>query len=446
MNEERTMILKMLKEGKISMEEAEALLEVLEESDKQERSGHESEPTREQEKSWSESGPDHDREKPHTEERSGEFEDLKNQFKQGFEGFGKSFSEGFEGFGKSMEGFLKNVEHKVKEAMKSIKDVDIDINIGDYLDSSLWKTNAKEERTMEIPGSGIEELLIDLPWGDCIITGSDDHDIHIAAEITAWGADEEDAGERVRRLNLEPVTEGNTLKLIIKRDESEQPGKRSRFPRVDIRITMPSDINLSCSNKSGDLKVSGLNGKTETQSYSGDIRLTRISGKLTGKSKSGDISAEEIEGEAVLETLSGDVEIEGVTGNLSAASKSGDVEVQNFEGDGQIVSISGDCEVRIIGRSRLAAKSTSGDVSVSISSDSNPSELDLRSTSGDINVRAAEDLTGTVELSSRSGTVHSGFGLDAEDKSGKYIRGILGKPEGSVFCRTTSGDVELSPA
>lgn len=430
MNEERTMILKMLKEGKISMEEAEALLEVLEESDKQERPVHNTEP-------------DHDREKTGSGERSDEFDDFKKQFKQSFEGFGKSFSEGFGGFGKSMEGFLKNVEHKVKAAMKSIKDADIDINIGDYLDASRWKFKAEEARDMQIPGTGIDNLVIDLPWGDCSITGSDGPDINIKAEITAWGSDAEDAGQRIRGLHIEPVTEGNTVKLHIDRDGPETDGKRTRFPRVDLRIAMPSEMNLSCSNKSGDMAASGLDSEISMESYSGDIELSRITGKITGKSKSGDIEAAYLEGEAVLETLSGDVEISFCTGNISAASKSGDVALKQFEGDGQIVSISGDCDIGITGRSRLAAKSTSGDVSVTISSDSSPSEIDLRSTSGDIEVHAEDDLTGTVELSSRSGTVHCGFELDDEEKSGKYVRGILRRPEGSVFCRTTSGDAAL---
>jgi len=428
MNEERTMILKMLKEGKISMEEAEALLEVLQESEKEEEAEKEQE-----------SGPrvyreTHDEKKDYREE----------QKEEGFGGFGKSFSDGFKDFGRSMEELLRGVEKTVKESMKGIKN----INIGEYLDSSLWKSKVTDDKNIQLTSEGMQELSINNSWGDCKIAGKSGGDIIITASVTAWGPNQEEAQQKIDSIEIEPVIHLGKINLNITKNHGES-GRAGinvgRHPRVDLSVEIPGNMTITSKNKSGNISVSGIEGGIVLESYSGDLRISGCSRGIKGKTKSGDIEGDMIQGDAVLETLSGDVEISNFNGTLSAASKSGDVEVEEFEGEMQIISASGDCSARISGSTSMEGKTISGDISVTIPPGCNPSQVNLKDTSGDIAVRAADDFSGKVEMRTKSGSVRSKVTLESEEREGKYLRGVLNSGDGSLNCQTVSGDVTLLP-
>lgn len=143
-------------------------------------------------------------------------------------------------------------------------------------------------------------------------------------------------------VNVSAFKEGRDRDMIEVED-------RSAADRVDVRVRYPEDCNCSASIRfeikvprsvrytfdrigsvSGDVEVSGVNGKVRAESVSGSVLVKNVTGVVSASTVSGDVEVE-------ISRLEG-------TGDMKFSSVSGDVHVRvpaNLEAEIEMSSLSG---------------------------------------------------------------------------------------------------------
>lgn len=213
-------------------------------------------------------------------------------------------------------------------------------------------------------------LHVEIGSGDVSVR-ADEHD-RTTVEITG-----EDA---------ENVTVEQRGDRIVVLGPQQRVGFFGRNGKLDVRITVPHDTDLSTQLGSADLTVTGVigsaslkagsgeievetaNGETRIETGSGDVELGLVTGDLRLKTGSGDVAIRQLGGASTISTGSGDVEINQAAGDVQVKTGSGDLHVRHPEGDVALSTASGDLTVDLMGAGQLAAKNVSGDIRVGVPS------------------------------------------------------------------------------
>jgi DUF4097 and DUF4098 domain-containing protein YvlB len=181
-------------------------------------------------------------------------------------------------------------------------------------------------------------------------------------------------------------------------------------------------------------------------SMAGHVRLRVPAGSAVDiQTQSGDIQVRELGGAASVRTLSGDIIVTGAVG-AEVRTVSGDTRIDGT-GAMRIKTVSGDMEVRASGAtSTVELESTSGDLRWSGSCGAG-CRMSAATVSGDVNLSLDGKSSFRFTFQSYSGELQDGLGLQvtrsADRRRGADFEGRYGKGEGSVDCRTFSGDGRL---
>ncbi len=144
-------------------------------------------------------------------------------------------------------------------------------------------------------------------------------------------------------------------------------------------------------------------------------------------------------------TASGDIHVTGVQGRVHVSTASGDVLVENVGGTVNASTASGEMRVKNVSGS-VNAQSASGDVEVEIAQLEGSENMKFSTASGDVNVRMPSNLDADVEMSSVSGKVETDFPLEVKEQRygpGSNARGRLGNGSRRLQISTVSGNVSL---
>jgi DUF4097 and DUF4098 domain-containing protein YvlB len=215
--------------------------------------------------------------------------------------------------------------------------------------------------------------------------------------------------------DVEVVRHGEARVVVeVEDDDGGEVQSARHFGSSGVRLRVPAGSAVDVRTQSGDIRVRDLGGQTFVRSLSGDIAV------------SGAVGAD-------VRTVSGDTSVEG-TGSMRVKTVSGDLEVRELRAGPpapttiELESTSGD--VRWTGACaagcRLSASTVSGDVILA---------LDARSSF-------------RFTMQSHSGGLEDRLGLQVSRASGRRrgadVEATFGKGEGSVDCRTFSGDARLA--
>jgi DUF4097 and DUF4098 domain-containing protein YvlB len=199
------------------------------------------------------------------------------------------------------------------------------------------------------------------------------------------------------------VTE-TTVTRVIRR--STNPGETYRLVGTTLNIDATCGVNCSVTYEIKAPAGVAVHGRLN----SGDIRLDGV-GATDLEVTSGDLAVLNGAGPIQLRASSGDIKVLDAKGTVKAQTTSGDIQALNAAGAVDVRLSSGDATVVLATPASVTAKSTSGDINVTVPSGSykvgavtgagdvdlhgmvsNPGAkdvLDVQTGSGDVNIAAA---------------------------------------------------------
>lgn len=288
MNDEKQMILEMLKEGKITVEEANSLLESL--------GGKKSRP--------------------------------ENDF--------------ISKFSQSMENVIK----KTAETFENISNIDLDsIDINQY--NIRGKVNTHKEMRIE---DEINNISIEIPNGKLSIERSNDSAITVNQDIWAKKSDlidyldiDIDGDKLVIRTNEK--YENNNASAVLNLALGKNLYESLKVDLVNGEIQI-EDVDFT------NVELDSVNSKVNIINLSGDIHVNNVNGKIDIKNTNGNLNVENVNGSIYLsnitgqsanaETISGNIRVDGLDSkSFKADTNSGNIRIYNIKDSKEINMSSG---------------------------------------------------------------------------------------------------------
>ncbi len=291
--DEKLMILKMLDEGKITLEEANELLEALYER---------------------------------TEGVQGETEDWSKEFKKGFQGF----KDGMEkGISEAREGLQKGKSEIGRETeglgtfLKSLLDSFSTGSIGSGYSFTEKRSGAFSSENVEIvlePRNG----SIDISPAD-----GDEYEMEIEARVRA---ENEEKAENKKNRGLEIQEEGNRLFFRV--------GEKEIVANVRLRLPRKNLYTLNLDTSNGRIEVAGLRAdKVEGDTSNGRIVFRDMVGRIfRGDTSNGRVEMKNLKGdEFIADTSNGSIFIQGEGKIFNGDTSNGSITIEpRFRESGEI--------------------------------------------------------------------------------------------------------------
>jgi len=250
-----------------------------------------------------------------------------------------------------------------------------------------------------------------------------------------------DADVRLRGVDGDDVTvqaDGDLDQLTVERGEGSLSIRGAGRSEPELAIDVPAAASIVVETRSGDIAASGVIGATRWTTASGDVRLEAVQGDLTAEAVSGDVAiAASGPLEATARTVSGDLELRGGTvGRLEVATTSGDITLSGrFLGDGPftVETVSGDTMIESIGPVWVGATTLTGDIhgprpeggggkqEGRVVGMSGGPTIAFRSTSGDLSLSVSDDDEAALD---RPAAVGSGPDAPVVDPDLEILRAL----------------------
>lgn len=373
MDEEREMVLRMLKEGKITVEEADALLqELVEQRSEDEGGGSATAPP----PASSLGAPDV------REELRTVFQDL-------------------------MDSIPKDVVRELKHAREAFRPGFLNVVRG-----LRGLAEGRAETTAEEAMRAGDQVVLSNAWGDVALVASPDERLRLRAVKRVWAETAEEAQREADALLVEVRRQGTSIEISVPR-----PMRRYQRSRVDFHLAVPVDVNVRVEVAKGDVEAEALRGKIDLRIARGDVKVRGHEGAAELDVVSGDIQLGTIRGDVRLDVRSGDTAAREVSGAMRGRIIHGDVAIQEV-GDLSLDVIHGDVAAnRVTGSVDVETKS--GDITIALPASAHAtidastrsgsihSALALQQTTGDRrSLRGILNAPGaTVRLSATSGDI-----------------------------------------
>lgn len=430
MDDERQMILRMLKEGKISLEEADALLQALAETGGEGRA--EAEPSAGAGARPAPQAPPGPEEPGWTRTVRSEWSGLKDEIQGIIADMLKTVpQEVIHGIRMGTEPLRRGAFVELVQGLHGLPEADREISAEEPMDAG-------------------DTLAIRNRWGDVRLHAASDGRMRMTARVRVWAPTTEAAERTAGAIDITPHRVGSTVSLDVPRPE----GARLR---ADLEIAVPQGVAVTVHAAKGDLRAAGLDGALRVEIASGDIQVTEHNGAVAVDVKSSDLTLRRITGDVRVDVKSGDVQLAEVRGRITGRVVSGDVEV-DASGAAQLDVINGDVSLRRT-TGDVAVETKSGDIDVE---GVDGPAVRIRAISGDVTVRGAvrdtlqvDTLSGdilvalppqtraTIDATTRSGEVGCRLPLVDRQETRRSLHGVLNGPGATVRLQALSGDIDI---
>lgn len=327
--------------------------------------------------------------------------------------------------------------------------------------TSEWDAPQTSSQTFDLE-PGTQRLFCTNPWGDIAATGYDGTTVQIESVkrvVTGSGL-----AERLERITWKAHPDGDTLRLVAEGTDGLKPEQL----RLHLAIRIPRHLSLELQSTRFDLNVSAINqaeGECRLQTQSGDLHLDQVTVKtIHGETASGNIKALQNSEHLYLRTASGNITLEGSLIDAHLQSQSGTLRLSGAVAQRcKAETVSGDIQMGLVaGQGRLELSTTSGDIElggelageVTLNSTSgdlcgdlrvlNSASVILNTHSGDVDLSLQPDSSCRLDLSSRSGDVECRLELSALEATEHSLRARIGDGQGLLRAQTLSGDILIN--
>ncbi len=422
MSEERREVLKMVAEGKITAEEGESLLQILDARDELRHDSAEppsSKDRREGAVEISNVGPDilKDQDKPSREFRDAA-RDIKREARRDRHGSHRVCHE----------------EPRTQMGFETGETFDLEINNrhGD-IEVKSWVGNS----------------------------------LQIDYQITVWAKDEETAKKIASNIEIRIEPEKDASDRATKTSITTNYPKKWKLwrnsgprARVDYWLVVPHQTNLELHNRHGNVSVDDSCGTTTVSSRHGDVALGTIEGHLNLDTRHGNVKADSIQGNvcfggghgnAKLSKVGGNFEGDHAHGHLELDEVGGDLALAHRHGNAVIHSVGGTVEV-YKGHGQIELREIRG--TFNIDAHHAGTHLDVTSPlSGDcvikghharVDLVAPENAFASIRASTYRGNITSEFeGNLTEEKRNQQFIATLGESGANLQISNHHGRINL---
>ncbi len=269
----------------------------------------------------------------------------------------------------------------------------------------------------DLPSGG--KLAVRNTWGDVRLTPSPDALLHAKATTRAWGRDGADAAGTLDQVRITAGWEGEAFEI-----RAHPPA--TRRTRVDLDIQVPPGVEVDLNQVKGDVEAEGLSGSLTVHATSGDIRARGQGGSLHVDTIRGDVEAVRVGGGVRVRSMRGDVTVEACRGAVSARTKKGDIAVK-----------------RPTGAMTLDLSTASGDVEAEVARFCAGAESVLSTMSGEIAVHLGPDAGCSLTARVASGEIHTDIPLWDVRQDRRSLQASFGSPGAKLALSTMSGDIAV---
>ena len=416
MDEERQMVLRMLREGKVTVEEAEALLDALGAESRDDPEASHDDPGAEEPGGTEASGPAQGPPGEAPADRPWRF--------------GPWPPIGLE-IGEALREAARNARHQarasLRQALESLK-WELSAAAGECHASGIVKnllqlSSASEEVVLTHGISAGGRLVIRNPRGSVRVDRSGGGVVNVRAQKRAWARDEETARRLLERVRIEFAASGDDVTLNVAAENGEWGGRY----RVDLTVEVPEGVAAALRVASGDVRVPDPSADLDVDVRSGDVQLGLVPGDLRLRLARGGVRAAGAVGRAQLEVMSGEVWLGPCQGETDASVRSGtlDLDLRGPRGVRAQV-ISGNLRARV---ESLAAGARAG--------------FEVRS--GNAALTLGPDVRASLCAEVRSGGIDCTAPLTDLRRSGHRLDARIGDAasDASVAVRVLSGHIAI---
>lgn len=396
MREEVKRILQMVKEGKLSPEDAAELIEAFEAGEAADAGEKKSEPTG--------STPPPPPPPP--------ADDYKDPF--------KSFIETIERIGKEATDSVnwqdvgRHVRDSARKGVEALKTGVDQVAKGKV--AFPWGA-MQESREVSLPLTvpAGKTLRVDNACGDVKICGGFDRGTATArARFRAGSPEEARAKADAYTLIIE---ESDHMVLIRQPDVSGLS--------VDVEVQMPGTGAVEVKCTSGNVTLLDTGGPARIDGISGNVQAKGLNGPVEIAASSGNVLMEDVTTPSLtLENKAGNVTLRKVKGNVNARTASGNMLLE-------------DCSGRT-----MSIESVSGDVSVDLTQ-AISGTVSVRTVSGNARVSVEDGSDCRVSLSTLRGAVDCDLELQDEASTAQRVTGRLGDGAGTLDVSAVTGNISV---
>lgn len=276
---------------------------------------------------------------------------------------------------------------------------------------------ARVQKTVELPISVPEGKVLRLEntSGNVFIEGGHPvGSIKVDAEFRAYS--DEEAQQISDRYT--PVLEENDSAIVFRHPEPNTIV-------ADLTVKIPSGVPLVLSLCNGDLVIAGTEASVNIEHTSGDIRVTRAKGVVEIATTSSDVKISECDlSNLRIDTKSGDVILDKTGGNANIRSSSGDITAYEFRGES------------------LSIEAASGDITADFAHPISGT-VNLRTVSGDVTLHVPDGSDARVSLSTLRGVAECKLFLEDMSETHTKVTGKSGAGNGLIDASAVSGNVRL---
>ncbi|MBN2383486.1 DUF4097 family beta strand repeat protein [bacterium] len=386
MSEEKLLILQMLKEGKITVEEAEKLLASIGESrDTSDQAHSGGSDTKDGEKKgggdpWEELG-------------------------QVWERFGSEMEQFWSNFGESLQSHIgqkwaKKMENWAEHFGDSLKTMSRDwgdlageaarqffhtVGVDPEIVISVHDDRVKVEDTWhwESESDDLKGLHLKNFRGAVVVQGTDSDRVVLDVHKEVRAANEEKGRELLAAVEVKPEIRAGILHIVpVSAENSPESLLRAVSLQFDLKV--PRQLNLNLNQLKGDFSVEHIIGENvlicqrgdiavrdcqgpfKIHATKGDISLSETEGQLGIQLTKGDISLVNHRGDCTLNMIKGDCDITELIGQFNCRTTLGDVSIRNYQGEASITSVKGDISLESSQTAKLDLVTNRGDQTVSM--------------------------------------------------------------------------------
>lgn len=331
----------------------------------------------------------------------------------------------------SIEKATKDVAHNI-----DWKDISNQVRMGVGKGVDAIKEAAKEAKVGKGPFGNMfsaqvtrtVDLPLQVPEGKIFVVESSSGDVRIEGGHDIGSVNIEAGFRSYNNEEAEALADRFTPALEESEDSVTLKQLEPNGVTADITVKLAKGTQVVVRLASGDVSVSDTFAGVTVKSSSGDIRVSAASGVAELSTSSGDVRVSHSDLRSIsVETKSGDVILDHAKGAANIRTSSGDVTLYNYAGR------------------TLAIEAASGNIVADLI-EPVTGTANIRTVSGDITMHMPDGSDARVSLSTLRGEVTCKLPLTDENKESMKVTGTLGGGGGLIDVSAVNGDLFVALA